>query len=106
MAKVTAPMLSLDAKGSFGDTMTYGSWKGIKYARFKATPANPNTAGQQAQRTTFSNAVAGWKAQDGTTQTTWNERAATLGLKMSGFNLWTREFISQGCAEGESPTLP
>ena len=106
MAKVKGPLLSLNASGSIADSMTFGKWKGINTCRIKSTPTNPNTANQQAQRTTFSNAVASWKAQEETTQGTWNTRASEMGVNMSGFNLYVREYISQGVVDPATPDLP
>ena len=106
MAKVKGPLLSLGASGSIADSMTFGKWKGINTCRIKSTPTNPNTSSQQTQRTTFSNAVASWKAQDQTTQDSWNTRASEMGLSMSGFNLYVREYIAQGVVDPATPTLP
>ncbi|RQW06440.1 hypothetical protein EH223_02330 [candidate division KSB1 bacterium] len=106
MAKVKGPLLSLSASGTIGDAMTFGKWKGIPTCRIKSTPTNPNTANQQAQRTTFGNAVASWKAQDQTTQDSWNTRAREMGLSMSGFNLYVREYIDQGVVDPAVPDLP
>ena len=106
MAKVKGPLMSLGASGTIGGAVTFASWKGVPTARIKSTPTNPNTAGQQAQRSTFSLAVASWKAQDAADQLTWNNRASALGLKMSGFNLYTREYIKQGVVDPAVPDLP
>ena len=106
MAKVKGPLLSLGASGSVGKSMTFGKWKGINTVRIASTPANPNTAAQQAQRSTFQLAVASWKAQDAADQLTWTNRAKALGLSMSGFNLYVREYIAQGIVDPAVPTLP
>ena len=106
MAKVKGPLMSLGASGTIAGAMTFASWKGIPTARIKSTPTNPNTTAQQDHRAAFANAVASWKAQDQTTQDTWNARASALGLKMSGFNLYTREYIKQGIVDPATPTLP
>ena len=106
MAKVKGPLLSLSASGTVGDSMTFGKWKGVNTVRIKGTPSNPNTSGQQTQRTAFSNAVASWKAQDETTQTSWNTRAREMGLTMSGFNLYVKEYIAQGVVDPATPDLP
>jgi hypothetical protein len=106
MAKVKGPLMSLSATGTIAGSVTFSNWKGIPTARIKSAPTNPNTAGQQAQRTTFSNAVASWKAQDAGDQETWTNRAKALGLKMSGFNLYTREYIKQGVVDPAVPDLP
>ena len=106
MAKVKGPLLSLSASGSIADSMTFGKWKGVNTCRIKSVPTNPNTAGQQAQRTTFQNAVNSWKAQDQATQDSWTSRARAMGLNMSGFNLYVREYIKQGIVDPATPTLP
>ena len=106
MAKVVAPLLSFDAAGSVAGTLTFGKWKGRNYARQKVSPTNPNTAAQQTQRGTFALAVASWKAQDQSTQDTWTARAAALGLCMSGFNLYVKEYIKQGVTDPATPDLP
>lgn len=54
MSKVTAPLLSFDAAGQIADTLVYASWKGRPYARKYVVPSNPNSAGQQLTRNTFS----------------------------------------------------
>lgn len=53
MAKITAPLLSMGARGSIGKSMVIASWKGVKYARQHVVPANPRTTAQQANRTRF-----------------------------------------------------
>jgi len=74
------------------------SWKGI--AVMKAKPlsvANPNTAGQQAQRGKFSMAVAAAQALlAGLITTFWNPFAE----KMSGFNFWIKRNIDAFDATG------
>lgn len=53
MAKLTAPLLSLSARGTIADTVTYSAWKGIDYARQRVIPANPQTTAQSATRDVF-----------------------------------------------------
>lgn len=53
MAKLTAPLLSFDAKGQIGKTMVTANWRGVKYARQYVVPANPRTTAQQTNRTKF-----------------------------------------------------
>jgi len=50
MAKVTGPLMSLDASGSVGKTITFSKWKGRNYVRQLTIPANPRTAGQLVTR--------------------------------------------------------
>lgn len=51
MAKVTGPLMSLDASGSVAKTITFSKWKGRNYVRQLTIPANPQTGDQQAVRT-------------------------------------------------------
>lgn len=55
MAKLNAGILSAPRGKVAG--VVGSSWKGISYVRQKVTPANPNTAAQQAQRGKMSAAV-------------------------------------------------
>lgn len=50
MAKVTGPLMSMDASGKFGSTLVFGKWKGRAVVRQLVTPANPHTAGQETAR--------------------------------------------------------
>jgi hypothetical protein len=53
MAKITAPLLGISARGTIADTVTYSGWKGIDYARQRVIPANPRTTEQSATRNVF-----------------------------------------------------
>lgn len=57
MAKLSGPMLSLDARGKFGGAIVFSGWKGIQTARQLVTPANPRSTSQQETRSKL--AVAG-----------------------------------------------
>lgn len=88
MAKVTSPLLSLGASGTIGDTITFGRWKGLNTARQRVVPANPQSAGQVAQRAIMTAVVAFWRGFLTGTQgkTAWNRDASNSGLPQSGFN--------------------
>lgn len=51
MAKVTGPLMSLDASGTVGKTATFSKWKGRNYVRLRVTPQNPQTEEQATSRT-------------------------------------------------------
>lgn len=53
MAKLTAPLMSLGARGTIGKAITFSAWKGVDYARQRVIPANPKTAAQSETRNTF-----------------------------------------------------
>jgi len=51
MAKVTGPLMSIDARGKFGKALVFMGWKGIQDVRMLVTPANPQSAAQGNIRT-------------------------------------------------------
>ena len=61
MAKVTAPILSMRARGQIGKSQVYASWRGVPYARQLVTPANPRSAEQMLTRNTFAVLQNLWK---------------------------------------------
>lgn len=65
-AKVTAPLLSLDARNTFGGAITYSNWKGIATARLKSNPSNPQTTDQIRGRSYFSAGAKVSKVSDPT----------------------------------------
>jgi len=50
MAKLTAPLFSIEASGTIGKTITYSRWHGRSYARRRVVPLNPQSADQVAIR--------------------------------------------------------
>ena len=46
MAKLTGPLMSLDARGKLGSCLVFMGWKGVKTVRQWLKPANPESAGQ------------------------------------------------------------
>lgn len=51
MAKVVAPLMSLEATGKFADAMVFQKGRGGKsIARIKKDPSNPNTEAQKSHR--------------------------------------------------------
>jgi len=51
MAKVTGPLMSIDARGKLADALVFMGWKGIKTVRQWVVPSNPESAGQGNIRT-------------------------------------------------------
>lgn len=54
MARVTGPLMSMEASGTIGKTLTFANWVGRQYVRRWTRPSNPQTAGQMDQRNAFS----------------------------------------------------
>jgi len=84
MAKVNAPLLSFSASGTIAGTQTYSKWKGRPYVRQRVTPANPDTAGQQLTRNTFTWLNNVWKNAPSLLQAPWDLYAT--GQVLTGRN--------------------
>ena len=54
MARVTGPLMSMEASGTIGKTLTFANWLGRQYVRRWTRPSNPQTADQMDQRNAFS----------------------------------------------------
>lgn len=50
MAKLTGPLMSLDARGGFGGALVFSGWKGRSTVRQLVKPANPMSTGQVTAR--------------------------------------------------------
>lgn len=93
MAKVTGPLMSISASGTFGNTIVYATVRGIQFARMWATPANPNSAAQQVIRGYFTDAVNAWHAETSSVHTAWDNYAKSTFPTMSGFNLYVKAYV-------------
>ena len=54
MARVTGPLMSMEASGTIGKTLTFANWVGRQYVRRWTRPSNPQTQVQMDQRNAFS----------------------------------------------------
>ena len=50
MAKVSGPLFSMEASGSYGGAIVFAKWKGRQYSRQLVIPANPNSSNQETVR--------------------------------------------------------
>lgn len=89
MARVTSPLMSLDASGSIAGAITYSKWKGRNYVRQLVIPANPRTTGQQAARAALGSGgrMASFMQTESDAQVALNE-AAPSG--QSGAGYWVK----------------
>lgn len=121
MARVSGPLMSLDASGKFAGVMVASIWKGRNYMRQYVIPTNPNTTAQQAQRALLAAAVAAWKlipAEDGditsdslqTSKEDWNTAARDVSPPISGANYFVMQWIKQSSESGwvaaDGPSVP
>lgn len=117
MAKVTGPLLSLDASGTVAKTMTFSRWKGINYVRQRVIPTYTNTAAQVAVRLLLKDASLLWKSGGSDGVTTIDSAykaaydAAASGTAQSGFNTYIKECMQKNGGSSydttlEIPTVP
>lgn len=97
MARVKAPLFSLEASGSLKKTIVYSQWKGRNYVREHTVPFNPETEKQVNLRTAFALVVKAWQDEEETYKEEWDEFAKIF--QMSGFNSYVgrgiKAYISQ-----------
>jgi len=100
MAKVIMPLASAKASGQIAKMLVYFAWKGLNVIRGYVIPSNPNTAGQQAIRTKFTNAVDKYHATAliALDKTAWNLFATIYAQAMSGFNTFVKKFVDGAIA--------
>jgi hypothetical protein len=97
LAKVTGPLLSVDASGKIADTIVFSRWRGKKYVRQWVVPANPNTAAQQTQRAYMTTAINSWVQSIGASaQQAWRDYQA--GQELSGANEYVSRHIKAALA--------
>ena len=95
MAKIIAPLLSLEAKGTYAGVLTFSRHKGVSTARKKRisiAPPDPKTPIQLFNRDYFKSIVATWKALTTSDKETLDN--LTIGVAYSGFNLYVKSYHS------------
>lgn len=92
MAKVTMPLLSVEASGQFGKSVVFAKWKGIRYARLYIGANGSETAAQLVVRDYFKTAVGAWQAETVPNKALWTTYAQTNSLGESGFNLYVGKY--------------
>lgn len=89
MAKISAPLLSMGARGTIGKSVTFAKWRGVDYARQRVIPANPRTVAQQANRTRFAFLREAYKLAPAAVRAPWDAFAA--GRPFTGVNKFVGE---------------
>ena len=89
MAKISAPLLSMGARGTIGKSVTFAKWRGVDYARQRVIPANPRTTAQQANRTRFAFLREAYKLAPTAVRAPWDAFAA--GRPFTGVNKFVGE---------------
>lgn len=93
MALVTGPLMSIDASGTLGKTLTYAKWKGRNYVRQRVIPANPQSAAQTGVRAMMSYLSQLWNGVSAPDKLTWDDMAETK--QISAFNAFVGENLDR-----------
>ena len=94
MAKLKGPNFSIDARGKIGTGFYYSRGKSGPRSGKYFVPRNPRTESQQNNRIELQFAVLGWQGLPDIDKESWNQSAKNLGLKMSGYNYFIKEYLS------------
>jgi hypothetical protein len=96
MAKVTGPLMSMDASGTVGKTLTFGKWKGRNYVRQRVIPSNPKSASQLGVRSMMSFLAKQWTELTSGEKASYAEMAEAKSI--SAFN----QFVSVNLARWQN----
>jgi len=103
MAKLTAPLFSLGARGSLAKTLVYSVWKGVAYARAHVTPANPDTDDQKEVRGIMRDCVDCFHVLGSVAKAAWVVTAGLDSRPLSGFNAMVSNLASEGQEDADAP---
>ena len=93
MARVTGPLMSIDASGTFGKALTFAKWKGRNYVRERVIPNNPKSAKQTGIRAMMSFLAQIWYGLSAPSKATWDDLATTKAI--SAFNAMVSENLQR-----------
>jgi hypothetical protein len=92
MARVTGPLMSVSASGTFAKTMVFSIWKGRPYVRERVIPDNPREPKQLGVRALFSFLSQIWTTIKVASGASWEDLAASKVI--STFNAFMGENMS------------
>lgn len=104
MAKVTGPLMSMDASGAFAGALVFTKWKGRPCVRQLVTPANPMTIDQETARNAVRVLGAGQSFANSTTQKrsgeTVTDKAELITLAPAG-QAWNGFLVKSAIGTGQ-----
>lgn len=86
MSKLKQPIISLEAKGSISDALTFQRRDGLNIVRKKPTPTQPNTLPQVYQRWLYQDYITWWHTLTNAQKQTL--KSAAVRYHMGGFAYW------------------
>lgn len=97
MAKLTAPLMSMEAAGKLGDSLIIQSWRGRFYARRLTNPKAARTPTQRGLRAAFAHLPAIFKTLPQALQDWWDDDNSNSKITaMSHFTNSQMTHLSQG----------
>jgi len=100
MARVTGPLHSDTASGTFAKSLTYSKWKGRPYVRECVTPLNPKAAKQLGVRSMMRFLATAWAAIKVASAPSWHDDAVARSI--SDFN----QYVSQNLLRWQNWLAP
>lgn len=104
MPKLTGPLFSASATGTFAGLIEYRKVGGKAVAAKIRTRTKPRSAGQQERSARFSEAAAAWSELTAMQKNQWRDAAASQ--PMNGYQLFISEFLKQDVVSPALPTIP
>lgn len=93
MVRVKAPLMSLDASGTIGKSITFSAWKGRNYVRRHAIPANPRSGLQVGIRAAFKWITQGYAVLPSADKAEW--AAAAVADNITPLDAQVRDAIDR-----------
>lgn len=92
MTKLKQPLLSLDARGSLADSISFTKRRGANIAEAKPRPVDRRTLAQMYQRWDYQDYIAWWHTLSAATKQTWQTAASRH--HMTGFAYWMKDRLA------------
>jgi hypothetical protein len=93
MARVTGPLMSVSASGTFAKTLVYSHWKGRPYVRERVVPENPKSAKQTGIRAMMGFLAQIWLNLSAGVKDDYDELASSLSI--SAFNAFVGQNLDR-----------
>ena len=91
MSKSRVPLMSLEARGSLADSVSFRRSRHVNVAEKKPEPANPKTPGQVSWRTMFEKCSLLWHTLSAAEKAVWETLARSR--HMTGYALWQSQCL-------------
>lgn len=104
MAKLTGPLFSLKAQGTYRGVLTFRALGDVTHTVNPARSRKERTTLQQAHTQKIVDLTTAWNELDSTTKDSWASCGATYSL--TGRQLFWQEWFAQGSSVGSNPVVP